>query len=204
MRSRKTIRSFMRSATGSAAIEFAFLLPVLLVFLMGIIEYNMIMYASAVLQGATVIAAREGKTGYTQSGMSQQDYIYGIVRTRVTGLLDTSIPASPGVAALQISSKSYASYNAIGQPEPCISPTQPPCPGTPGVNFTDVNHNGVWDSDEGSAGLGGQGDIVVYTVTYSWHVLTPIMSNFLGTNGVVTLSASSVAKNEPYNVVSSR
>ncbi len=190
------IRQMLHASEGATAVEYALLLPVLLLMLLGIVEYNALMYASAVLEGATQIAAREGKTGYAQSGMTQQVYIYGIVKTRVTGLLDPNL--------LQISSKSYASLSAVGDPEPCISPSAPPCPGTVGVNFIDINHNGVWDADQGAAGLGGAGDIVLYTVTYPWSIMTPIMQNFMGTNGVFTLTSSSIVKNEPYNIGVSR
>lgn len=178
------------ASSGAAVIEYALLLPVLLLLLMGAIEYNAIMYASTVLEGATTVAAREGKTGYVQSGMSQQDYIYSMVQNRVKGLLDTT--------KLQISSKSYANLAVVGQPEPCISPAASPCPGTPGVNFVDINHNGVWDPDQGATGLGAAGDVVLYTVQYTWPIMTPLMQNFIGSNGSFTLVSSTIVRNEPY------
>jgi Flp pilus assembly pilin Flp len=184
-------KNIVRNAQGSTAVEYAMVLPILLLFIMGSLEYDLVMYGMTVLEGATTTAAREGKTGYTASGMSQQQYIYGVVQTRVSGLMN---PAN-----LTISSKSYANFAAIGQPEPCISPTLPPCPGTPGVNFVDVNHNGTWDQDQGAAGLGGAGDIVVYTVTYPWQIITPFLKNVIGTSGVFTLTSSAVVKNEPYS-----
>jgi hypothetical protein len=188
--------NLIRCAKGATVIEFAVVLPVVLLFIMGIMEYNMIMYGMAVIEGATNIAARAGKTGYTASGESQQDYVYGIAQGLVSGLLDPT--------QLTISSKSYANFADIGQPEPCISPPSPPCPGTPGVNFVDVNHNGIWDSDQGAAGLGGSGDIVVYTLTYPWHITTPFLQNVIGNNGVFNLTASAVVKNEPYSIGTSR
>ena len=185
-------RRLWRSCLGATAVEYAMILPILLLFIVGIIEFNVIMYASAVLEGATAISARSGKTGYTASGVSQQTYIYNLAQTKVTGILDPS--------QLQISSKSYASFSAVGKPEPCITPISSPCPGTPGVNFVDVNHNGTWDSDQGAAGLGSAGDIVVYTISYPWHVMTPLMTPFFGTGGIITLASSAIVKNEPYNV----
>lgn len=191
-----SIAQVAASSVGATAVEYALLLPVLLLLLMAIIEYNTMMYASAVLEGATAVAAREGKTGYTQSGLSQQEYIYNIVKSRVSGLLDPSL--------VQISSKSYVGFSVVGQPEPCISPPASPCNGTPGVNFVDVNHNGVWDPDQGAAGLGASGDIVLYTVTYPWPIMTPLMLSYMGTNGVFPLTSSAIVKNEPYTVGVSR
>jgi Flp pilus assembly pilin Flp len=182
----------LSASEGATAVEYAILAPVLLLLLVGIIEYNALMYASAVLEGSTAIASRQGKTGYVASGMSQQDYIYGVIQARVNGILDPT--------QLQITSKSYANLAVVGKPEPCISPPATPCTGTPGVNFVDINYNGVWDADQGAAGLGTSGDIVVYTVTYPWKIMTPIMLNFLGTNGTFTLTSSSIVKNEPYTV----
>jgi Flp pilus assembly protein TadG len=189
---KRRIFSMIRDSDGATVIEYAIILPVLLLLIMGIIEYNTMMYASAVLEGSTIAAAREGATGYVAAGQpSRQAYIYSLVQQHSAGLLN---PAS-----LAISSKSYAAFNDIGQPEPCISPPTPPCPGTPGVNFVDVNGNGTWDQDQGAAGLGGAGDIVVYTVTYPWPIYTPILRPFLGTGGTFTLTSSSVVKNEPYS-----
>lgn len=179
-------------ARGSAIVEYAIILPILMLMVMGIVEYNMMMYATSILDGATTAAAREGATGYTSGTGSRQAYIYSIVQARTAALLNPN--------NLSISSKSYANFADIGQPEPCITPS--PCPGTPGVNFVDVNGNGTWDQDQGAAGLGGAGDIVVYTVTYPWKIYTPMLRPFLGTNGTVTLASSSVVKNEPYTTSS--
>ena len=186
----------LRATQGATAVEYAILAPVLLLLLVGIIEYNAMMYASTVLEGATAIASRQGKTGYVASGMSQQDYIYGVVQNRVSGILTP--------AQLQITSKSYANLAVVGKPEPCVSPPATPCNGTPGINFVDVNHNGIWDSDQGAAGLGTSGDIVVYTVTYPWKIMTPIMLSYLGTNGTFTLTSSSIVRNEPYTIAVTR
>jgi Flp pilus assembly pilin Flp len=189
------LRNILHDMQGAAVVEYAIVLPVLLLLICGIVEYDLVMYGEGILDGATTFAAREGKTGYAPSGESQQTYIYGIVQSRVSGFLNPN--------QLNISSKSYASFSGIGQPEPCIPATQsPPCnqPLVAGQTYVDVNHNGQWDSDEGAAGLGGANDIVVYTVTYPWHVTTPFLQSVLGVNGIFTLSASAVVKNEPYSV----
>jgi hypothetical protein len=64
------------------------------------------------------------------------------------------------------------------------------------VNFVDVNGNGQWDDDMGKAGLGNPGDVVVYTVTYPWPIMTPLMKPIIGNS--ITLTARSVVRNEPY------
>ncbi len=191
--------NIFRRSEGSTTVEYALILPVLLLFVMGILEYCMIMYASSVLDGATANAARLAKTGYNNTANSgycasptqtQSQYITCIMQGLVSGLMN---PAN-----LTISSKSYATFGDIGQPEPYtdVNHLGHYVVGDP---YTDVNGNGQWDADMGAAGLGGAGDIVVYTVSYPWPIMTPIMKNFIGTNGILTLSASAVVKNEPYN-----
>jgi Flp pilus assembly protein TadG len=180
--------SLLRCRRGSVTIEYIAVLPMMLLLTIGIVEYNLIMYGSAVLEGALTAAAREGATGYASSGVSQQTYINTIVQNRTAGLFNAN--------NITISSKSYAAFDDIGVPEPCINPPTPPCPGTPGVNFADINHNGTWDADQGAVGLGGPNDIVVYTVSYPWPIFTPPLRALLG--NTFTITSSTVVKNEPY------
>jgi Flp pilus assembly protein TadG len=58
-------------------------------------------------------------------------------------------------------------------------------------NFNNIGQNG-----QGTPGLGGPGDVVVYTVSYPWPIMTPIVSAVIGTT--INLSASTVVRNEPY------
>ncbi len=59
-------------------------------------------------------------------------------------------------------------------------------------------------SGEGSEGLGTPEQIVVYTVTYPWKFLTPMIGNLVGSmdangNWVVNLQSRIVVRNEPYS-----
>jgi Flp pilus assembly protein TadG len=181
----------MRCQSGVTAIEFALIAPVFIMLFMGIIEISMIMFTSSVLESATSNTARLGKTGYVAAGTTRQQEIIDNVAARTAGFLNPAL--------ITVRTEVYSNLNQVGQPEPCINPTSPPCPGTPGVNFTDINGNGIWDSDMGSAGLGNAGDIVVYVVSYPWALLTPVLYPLVGSHGIVTLSARSVVKNEPYD-----
>jgi hypothetical protein len=78
-----------------------------------------------------------------------------------------------------------------------VSPINPPCNGTPSVNFIDINGNGSWDADMGQAGLGNPGDVVVYTVSYPWPIVTPIISAIIGST--YTITTRTVVRNEPYD-----
>jgi len=179
---------FLRNQSGATFIEFALLSPVLLTLVMGIIEFAMIMFTSSVMEGATNDTARLGKTGYVAGGTTREQEIINNVANRTAGLLD---PAKISVTYLV-----YSNLNNVGQPEPCLTPT---CGGGAiGVDYIDVNGNGKWDPDMGAAGLGNPGDVVVYTVTYPWPIMTPIMQAIIG--DIFTVTARTIVRNEPYTV----
>ena len=144
-------------------VEFAIITPVLLLIIMGIIEFSLIMFTWTVMENATANTARLGKTGYYPNGMTQQQAIIQNVQNHTAGLLD---PTKITLTAL-----SYSDFSEIGQPEPCITVR---CgAGQAGVDYDDINGNKQWDSDMGAAGYGGAGDVVVYTVSYPWPIQTP-------------------------------
>lgn len=182
-------RSWLRNESGIATLEFAMITPVLLLLLMGIIELSMIMFTTAVMESATNITSRLGKTGYTESGVTREQEIINSIENRTAGLLDPAL--------ITIDTKVYTDFSDVGQPEPCLDPTTAPCPGTPDVNFVDINGNGSWDADMAQAGLGQAGDVVVYTVSYPWPVMTPLISNIIG--NPFTITVRSVVRNEPFS-----
>ena len=50
----------------------------------------------------------------------------------------------------------------------------------------------------GKSGLGGPGDIVVYTAAVNWHLMTHLLDSVMGNNGIMKLSASTAVRNEPW------
>ncbi len=183
----------LREQDGVTALEFAMIAPVFLFIVSAIIEFSMIMFTTTVMEGATSVTSRMGKTGYIPGGSTRSDAIIASINSHTAGLLDST--------KIVMTTKVYSDFTKIGQPEPCISPVNPPCGGVPGVNFVDVNGNGTWDSDMGAAGLGSEGDVVVYTVTYPWPILSPIMKPILGNYYNITVRA--VVRNEPFGTLPS-
>jgi len=209
----------LRQQDGNVIIEFAIIAPVLLLIVFGIVELSLIMYTQSVMEGATTISARLGKTGYTEDGISREQTILDALNAHATGFVD--------VSRFTIESKSYGQFDEIGDAEPYVDTNGNGAydgaeaytdqngngaydSGEPyvdsdgngahgtGETYTDVNGNGSWDEDMGEAGYGDANDIVVYTVNYPWSIMTPMMSAIMGDNGVITLTASAVVKNEPY------
>ena len=54
----------------------------------------------------------------------------------------------------------------------------------------------------GAGGLGDTSEIVVFTISYTWKIFTPIMCSALGstckTGNIVNLTSRVVVRNEPY------
>lgn len=174
---------------GATAIEFAILAPVLLLLVMGIIEFGLIYTADIVLKNATYDAARTGRTGFVADKSTQDKTVLDIVRNEVSSLMDPN--------KLAIDSVAYDDFTKLKKPEPFIDANKNGRRDD-GENYTDVNGNGKYDLDQGRTGFGGANEVVLYTVSYPWKLLTPIMAELIGTGGVFTLTATAVVQNEPY------
>lgn len=181
-----------KNQDGSAAVEFALVAPVLALILFGIIETSMIMYTTSVMEGATISSSRLGKTGYFETNKTRQQLITEMMTQRCGAIIN---PAN-----ITITTKSYGTFSNISQPEAFIDANHNNIYDA-GETFSDTNGNGHWDADMGVAGLGNANDIVLYTVSYPWPIMTPFMRRFLGTNGTYTITSSMLVKNEPYNVM---
>lgn len=178
-----------RDASGATAIEFAMLAPVVILLLMGIIEFGLIYTADIVLKNATYDAARTGRTGFVEDKSTQDKTVLDIVRHEVSSMMDPN--------KLAIDSKAYAGFDNLNKPEPFIDANKNGRRDN-GENYTDVNGNGKYDLDQGRDGFGGANEVVLYTVSYPWKLLTPFVSEIIGDNGFITLTATAVVQNEPY------
>lgn len=179
-----------RCAKGATAVEFALILPVFLLLLFGTLEFSFILYVKAVLNGASDVGARLGKTGYSASGISRQQTILNAIGQKTGGFLDTS--------KMTVTTLVYKKFSDIGGPEPYVDANHNGVYDN-GESFTDVNGSGSWDSDMGKAGLGSAGDIVVYKIHYPWRVLTPLVGKIIAdSSGNYSLDTAIVVRNEPY------
>lgn len=186
----KILCRFWRAREGVSAIEFAIIAPVLLLLIFGIIEFATIMLLANIMENATSISSRLGKTGYAAGGKSRTDTIRDSVIDRAGGLIDP--------AKLTITSKYYEQFDQIGDAEPWNDANHNGIAET--GEYVDINGNGQYDADMGIAGFGDAEDIVVYTVRYPWNIMTPIMREIIGdAQGEFPITAHAVVKNEPYD-----
>nr|WP_298683470.1 TadE/TadG family type IV pilus assembly protein [uncultured Dongia sp.] len=186
---------------GVAIVEFAIVFPVLLLMTFGAIEIGMIMATQSTLEGGLKEASRYGITGQAPSDTTRIEKIRTILDKHALGLVDMS------EATFIV--KTYASFSQVGEMEPFNDTPGPtagedpdPChdghfdAGCIGETFTDVNGNGFWDAiGEDSAGVGGE--VVAYTVTVPWHIMTPFAGTLMSKTGTINLTATIVVRNEP-------
>ncbi len=182
-------RRLRRNREGSTLVEFATAAPVVIVALMGIVEFSMILFVNSLLEGGLREASRFGLTGFQPSGLTREERILQIVEEHTHGLVEDS--------AAHLDTLVYPSFDSIGEPEP-FTDENGNGQHDAGEPYMDVNGNNQWDPDMGAAGLGGPEDIVLYTIEYDWPLLNGLLSHVIGENGTFPLRASVVVRNEPY------
>jgi hypothetical protein len=195
-------------------------------FSFGILEVSLCMASLATLEGGLKQASRFGITSQSPddsvftagggalaaqvptpfaSADNRTKMIMAILNLNTLNLIDLD--------TADIKTKTFDSFSAVQTGEP----------------FDDTNNNGVWDPP-GSPGLplgepysdtncnktrdgptpgvvgdaGAAGAIVVYTVTYNWRVITPLVGKYLGIPDptrpgryMIPMAARMVVKNEP-------
>jgi Flp pilus assembly pilin Flp len=183
-------RRLRRDESGATAIEFAFVSTIVVYLMVAIIEYSMAMTVGNSLEAATNLSSRLGKTGYVdeQAQLDQEETIMEEVERRVGPMID--------IDKVEITHEVYNDFESLTNPDIIVDKNgNGVIEEADGDSWTDVDADGFMD---GGSGLGTGGEIVVYRVTYPWSVFTPFMSQFVGNDGIIELSAYSVVKNEPY------
>lgn len=186
-RSSRILR-FARGADGVTIVEFSLIAPVLMLAIIGSVELGLMMTGQAVLDNAAFVASRTGKTGYAEKDKTQSKIIAAAIQKAASAFLDPS--------KIVVTSTAYQDFDSM-QPEPFTDSNKNGV-WNPGEDFVDVNKNGSYDKNGGSSGYGASGEIVLYTATYNWTLMTPMLSKLVGKDGVVPLTARVVVKNEPY------
>jgi len=194
MRRFSLVRRYRDCEDGANALEFAMISPVLFLLVMGIVEIGLMMSAQHTLESATYVASRTGRTGFVETGKTQEQTIMESLKDRASPLLSTK---GTSMDDLVVTAKTYTNFDDISKPEP-FTDTNGNGVRDDGESFTDINGNGEWDEDRGRVGFGDAGEIVVYTATYPWKFVTPLVGQFFGPDGTYMVTARAVVKNEPF------
>ena len=173
---------------GVAAIEFAMVLPLLCLLTFGVIEMGMILATLTTLEGGLKEASRYGITGQSPNDQTRIERIRAILDHHTLNLVDFD------EAVFTV--KTYPSFSGVGQPEP-YSDSNGDGEYTEGETYTDINKEGSWSADQGAAGAGMGGEVVSYTVTVPYHIMTPFAGELIADDGILPLAATIVVRNEP-------
>lgn len=173
---------------GATLVEFALILPALMVLVLGIFDLSYNVYTNEMLQGAIQRGARASTLeGAAANQKSIDDLVTAEVRTVAAN------------ATLTFARKSYSSFSGVGRPEDFTDiNANTLCDN--GEPFEDANANGGWDKDPGQTGFGGARDAVLYTVTVTYPRLVPVAAVIPGQNANFTLKSSTVLRNQPFGV----
>lgn len=189
--------ALVRSCRGAAAIEFAMLVPVLVLLVCGTIDLGYVYMAQVNLSNSLAAAAR-GSSATQERTEAERE---AEMRARVTEAMQffRAVPEE----GLEITTKVYANFSGTRPEDYTDVNSNGRYDGPQGVSvgepFTDRNRNGQWDPElpiEGST-VGSRGEVVNYTATYKvQHLFSHLVSPLWNDPGV-TLTATSVVRNEP-------
>ena len=174
-----------KNTEGATILEFAFVLPVLLLLLCGVIEFGFMMLTTSVMEGAAASAARDYKAQAKHwmgafSGMGPA-YANAEIRNRVlaasSGLLR---PNNVRVIAKRLDNFGQANVTSGGQ----------------NALATSLGLGTGWAQSTGDSAY--VGDIVQYEIDYAYFPMTPFIGRIFGNeNAAFMLRASMVVQNEP-------
>lgn len=181
--------------SGAAVIEFAVVSGVFFMLMFGIIEYGMIMMTQIAIESATNQVGRSASLGTVAPGCADPVCtVRAIVAEKTASLVD---PRSIHVTSTVVSSPTTATPPI---PDICLDNPATPYPPTGScTRFQDNDGiNGYQQRSSLSSGtIAGAGEVVEIRITYLWPVLFPLFRSSFGTNGVMTISSSTVVKFEP-------
>jgi Flp pilus assembly protein TadG len=85
-RTPRTAQRFLKCEEGANLVEAAFVLPILLLLICGILEYGAVVYTQMALQNGASQATRYAITRLSQPNMSRADSIKQVLRTKTPGI----------------------------------------------------------------------------------------------------------------------
>lgn len=181
--------------TAVTVVEFALIAPVMLMLLLGAVEFGHLLFARMALEGAIMEAARAASATLETSEAARNAAMRAKIITsmqkfnKIPGE-DISIETEVYDSFASTRPENYTDANGNGRYDP-------PAPRFSGETFTDRNANGKWDPALPKAGsLGGPGDVVNYKVSFPMALLFDLPMKPIGISKGVTLTAVAVTRNE--------
>jgi len=179
-------RSIRRDTAGSTVVELAIVLPVMLMLILGTIEFGLNAYMRAVLEGAMQQAGRNSTLQTAQAGQTAID---NFVTNRVKAILPS--------ATVTFTRQNYATFSSVGRPED-FTDTNGNSTYDSTECFQDINGDGVWNATGGRTGIGGANDVVKYTATVNYTGVIPGAATVFKISPTTTIKATTMLRNQPF------
>ncbi len=178
-------RNLASDRSGATIIEFAMVIPVLMILLMGLFDLVHQIYAQSILDGALQKAARDSAIeGGAANAGTFDDQVWKMVKM-----------VAPG-ATYEAKRKSYSTFQSMKPEDFTDKNGDKICNNS--ETFTDINGNGTWDADPGLTGQGGAEDVTQYTMTVTYQRLFPV-AGLMGWPSTMSIAATTLLKNQPYD-----
>lgn len=192
----RTLHRLGRDRRGVTIIEFALVLPVMLLMMMGLGDLLYQEYAQSILSGAVQKAARDsGIEGGATTTAAIDGKVIDMVSIIVKNMTNSCTPT--GTAATWCSTrKTYDSFSEVGTPEPFTDNDKNGVLDK-GDCFTDQNGNGQYDLDPYVNGQGGASATTLYTMSITYPRIFPVAGLFKWPK-TQTITATTLLKNQPY------
>lgn len=177
---------FRMDMRGAAMMEFALVLPLMLLLILGGMEIGHTMYVQSILVGKLQRAARdmslEGATNDTTIAAIKAEVTKGVQQVMAGADVTYDV-------------RSFHDYkNAANRPEE-FGDADHDGACNHGEIFVDSNGNGQWDADGSREGRGGAKDVLMMTATVSYARLG--LGNFFAADPNVRLVATTLLRNQP-------
>ena len=179
-----------RDTRGATIIEFAIVVPVMAVFMLGAFDTAHTLYMRGVLQGIVQKTARDSSLE-SSTDVAAQAALDAKVTSQVRALNSN--------LAISFKRRFYRTFSdvAAARAEVWTQDTNTNGVCDAGEPFVDTNNNGIRDLDGGDNGQGGANDRTLYTVTVSYPRMFPLY-NVINISHNVTIKATTVLENQPY------
>ncbi|RST31824.1 pilus assembly protein [Sphingomonas ginkgonis] len=183
----RLVRRLLGDRAGAAVIEMALVLPVLVLFILGFLDFGYWIYVRSTSIGALESAARGAGVGGAAVDAAA-------LQTGVENQVKRIAP----LASFAWSVRNYYEFAGIGKPEKLITDVNGNGKYDPGDCWEDLIPNGAYDTTPGRAGVGGADDIIYYQLTVSFPPFADIGGFLTNLAGNHSTTVTTIVKRQPY------
>lgn len=177
---------------GATAVEFALVLVPLCIALLGFLDLGYRSYLRSVLQGGLNDVARKASVEspkFESDADSLEERVHDALIEKMGGL------AAGGT--YEVEATNYYDFAGVGKPERLVTDKNKNGSYDDGDCWLDTSANGSFDTDSGSAGIGGASDVVFYEVTLTTPRIVPL-GGLLGISDDMVVKAKTAIRSQPY------